>query len=175
MKILTLDANNRDTHKLHKFDRYIKDGKNVFVMFHMNGCGHCIQALPEWRTIITRINNKLKNNDNIVIADIESSHLSKIKNASNIEGFPTIRYIYNYGNSHEDYNGPRLVSDFIKWIESKIPGGPSVGATFKGGKRGKGRKYNKTQKRVSRQQPQPQYKVDFDFDLFIQNLFYRKK
>jgi thiol-disulfide isomerase/thioredoxin len=163
MNFLTLNANNKDMRNLHKFDGYIKDGKHVFVMFHMNGCGYCVQALPEWRDIKNNINNKLKNNDNIVIADIESSNLSNIKNAQNIEGFPTIRYIYNYGDSYEDFNGPRVVSELIKWIESKIHNESKV-ATFKGGK------HNKTKKRLSKRQKQNNAVV-FDFDLFIKNLF----
>lgn len=170
MKILTLDDDNRDIKKVDNFDNYIKDGKKVFVMFHMNGCGHCIQALPEWRLIKERINNNLKNNDNIVIAEIESSHLSQIKNASNIQGFPTIRYIYNYGKSHEDYNGPRVVSEFIKWIERKVSN-KSIASTFKGGNN------NKTKRRLSRSRPrrQKQDNVDFDLDLFIKNLFTSKR
>jgi hypothetical protein len=168
MKFLTLDHDNRDIKKLDNFDKYIKDGKKVFVMFHMNGCGHCIQALPEWRLIKDRINNNLKNNDNIVIADIESSHLSQIKNASNIQGFPTIRYIYNYGKSNEDYNGQRVVSEFIKWIESKVSN-KSTASTFKGGNN------NKTKRRLSRSRRKKQDKVDFDLDLFIKNLFTTKR
>ena len=164
MKFLTLNANNKDKDTLHNYHRHIKDGKNVFVMFHMNGCGHCIQALPEWHLIQKNADKTLINNNDIVIADIESSHLSQIKNASNIQGFPTIRYIYNYGESYEDYNRPRVVSEFIKWIKSKISDGSSV-ATFKGGKR------NKTKRRAPKRQQED--KVDFDFDLFLKNLFSR--
>lgn len=163
MENLSLNANNRDNHKLRKFDNYIKDGKIVFVMFHMNGCGHCIQALPEWQNIKNKLNQSLKNNNNIVVADIESSNLSNIKNSKNIEGFPTIRYIYNYGDSYEDYNGPREVSEFIKWIESKIPSEKSV-SVLKGGRN------NKTKKRLPKKQKQ-ENTVDFDIDLFFYKLF----
>lgn len=168
MKYLSLPANNKNTDKLHIFDKNIKDGNDVFVMFHMKGCVHCNSALPEWKNIKNRIHNKLKNNNNIVIADIESSNLFEIKNASNILGFPTIRYIHNYGNSYEDYNGPRVVSEFIKWIESKISNNPSP-EIYKGGKRNKTKK-NKTKKRLLKEDDDDD-KVDFDFDLFIKKLF----
>jgi len=164
MIFLPLNANNKDKDKLHNYHRHIKDGKNVFVMFHMNGCGHCMQALPEWRLIQKNADKTLINNNDIVIADIESSILPAIKHAPNINGFPTIRYIYNYGESYEDYNGPRVVSEFMKWIKSKISDGSSV-AAFKGGKR------NKTKRRAAKRQKQD--KVDFDFDLFVKNLFSR--
>ena len=167
MIFLTLNANARNK-DIRNFDKFINDGKNVFVMFHMNGCTHCIQALPEWQNIKNKINNKLKNNNNIIIADIESSNLTQIKNSQNIEGFPTIRYIHNYGKSYEDYNGERAVSEFIKWIESKTTNNSSVVATYKGGKKNKNKK---TKKQLQTQDNN----VDFDFDLFIQKLFIRKK
>ncbi len=163
--MIFLLSNGKDT-DIRNFDRYIKDGKNVFVMFHMNGCRHCTEALPEWQNIENKINNKLKNNNNIVLADIESSNLHEIKNAPNIIGFPTIRYISNYGKTDEDYNGGRVLSEFIPWIESKIHDSSGV-STIKGGKK------NKTRKKIPKRQKQD--KVIFDFDLFIQNLFTRKK
>lgn len=158
---------------LHNFDEYIKNGKNVFVMFHMNGCKFCSSALPEWHKIKKWHDNKkhkLNNTDNVIIADIESSMLPNIKNSQNIEGYPTIRYIYNYGKSYEDFNGERVFSEFIKWIESKTAKrtGTSVNK-MKGGKR------NKTRKELFKINQQDNNKVDFDIDLFIKNLFTRRK
>ena len=55
-----------------------------------------------------------------------SLYISKVKNIGTIDGFPTIKYIGNYGKTVEQYEKSsitkkdRSINSFINWIESKI-------------------------------------------------------
>jgi len=39
---------NPSTKNAHTFDKMVNDGKNVFVLIYMEGCGPCNQTRPEW-------------------------------------------------------------------------------------------------------------------------------
>ena len=52
-----------------KFNKYLKQGTPIFVLFYLEGCGPCNATRPEWK----KLKNVFANNDNqnIVIADID--------------------------------------------------------------------------------------------------------
>lgn len=101
----------------------IDTGKQIFVIFYMEGCGPCNATRPEWKKI-ENVLNKYKNDPNIVIADVDQSLLKSIKYLKPISGFPTIRYIK--GQYSEDYEQSsikvkdRKIDSFVQWINSKI-------------------------------------------------------
>ena len=139
MKFLKLDSSN-----IGLFDDFVSQDKEVFVFIHMENCIHCINTKPEWEKIENKIKDKYKNNDNLVVVDVDQLLLEKMESLKNkkIEGFPTILYITSKGGTIEDYNGDRKVESFEKWIDSKMP-------TQKGGKRRRIRtnKKNRSNKR----------------------------
>jgi thiol-disulfide isomerase/thioredoxin len=119
----TFDNSNKNINDINNF---VKQGKKVFILIFMHGCGPCNATRPEWNKIKDELENKYKNNDNIVVVDVNKDYLHNIENIGDIDGFPTIKYISNYGKEVESYenstikNKDRSVDSFIDWIETKI-------------------------------------------------------
>ena len=133
MKILHIDSNNKNT---KMFNEYVEQGKHIFVLFYLDGCGPCNATRPEWKKIENALKDKYGKNETIVIADVDQELLKEIKYlTSQPKGFPTIRYISNKGKTSEDYEDStdvkekdRKIDSFIEWIDSKM-------SKQKGGKR----------------------------------------
>jgi thiol-disulfide isomerase/thioredoxin len=127
MIFLHIDASNKNKHA-SLLDKYIEQGKNVFVLIYMEGCGPCNATRPEWSKIKNVLENKYKNRDNIVVVDVDQEVLDEIKNIKNKPaGFPTMLYISKNNNVEENYEDcthikekDRSVDSFVNWIESKI-------------------------------------------------------
>jgi thiol-disulfide isomerase/thioredoxin len=131
------------------FNQYKKQGKPIFVLFYMEGCGPCNATRPEWTKIENVLKDKYKNKE-IVVADIDQELLGKIPDLkTQPSGFPTIRYIK--GNEEEDYenssieNKDRTIDSFVQWIESKVSqkGGSKKTRRYKPNKTRKIQKTNK--------------------------------
>jgi thiol-disulfide isomerase/thioredoxin len=109
-----------------KVNQLIKNGSDVFILVYMVGCGPCNATRPEWSKIESALKNQYSKNNKLAIVDINKDFISKVKNIGTIDGFPTIKYIGNYGKTVESYENSsitkkdRTVSSFINWIESKI-------------------------------------------------------
>jgi thiol-disulfide isomerase/thioredoxin len=109
-----------------KIDQMIKQGKDVFVLVYMEGCGPCNATRPEWAKIESALKDQYAKNDKLVVVDVNKDFLSSIKHIGKVDGFPTMKYIGNYGKTVEPYEKSsvkkqdRSVSSFINWIESKI-------------------------------------------------------
>jgi len=151
MIILQIEsADNADD--VNKLNMYIKNGKKVFVLFYMDGCGPCSTTLPEWK----KIKNVLKyKNDDYVIAHVEESLLDKIKYLpSKVSGFPTMMYISENGKKVENYENSniqkkdRTIDSFVEWVESKTSGGSRKTRTRK--TRSRTRKTRKTRRKSRR-------------------------
>jgi thiol-disulfide isomerase/thioredoxin len=104
-------------------DKYVAEGKCVFVLIYMDGCGPCNATRPEWAKLKHTLSSKYKNNNNVVIADVNSDALEGITNIKNVRGFPTMRMICKKGELKEDFeegkhlNKTRTADAFIEWIE----------------------------------------------------------
>ena len=122
MHVLHIDSK-KDVGKVNKL---VNQGKDVFILVYMKGCGPCNAARPEWEQLETVLKDQYAKNDNLVIIDVNKDYLSSIKHIGPIDGFPTIKYAGNYGKTIENYeNSPiktknRSVDSFINWIENKI-------------------------------------------------------
>jgi Thioredoxin len=112
---------NPSTANAHMFDKMVDDGKHVFVLIYMEGCGPCEATRPEW----TKIQNILGDSQQkmkypgVVIADVDQSVSNNIKHISGLSGFPTMRYISDKGKVIENYEKDRSIDAFINWIDSK--------------------------------------------------------
>lgn len=109
-----------------KIDKMIKQGKDVFIIVYMEGCGPCNATRPEWAKIESALKDQYSKNDKLVVIDVNKDYLSSIKHIGKVDGFPTMKYIGNYGKIIEPYENSsvkkkdRSVTSFINWIESKI-------------------------------------------------------
>jgi len=113
----------------------ILKGKPVVIFFHMNGCGYCIQAMPEWK--------KIPSISGISMFDIEQSNASGLIAKYNVVGFPTLLFIH--GNKVETYEGERTKESMEQWIRSRLT------ASSKGGRR-KTRRVRRRRRGGSRRQ-----------------------
>ena len=123
MKFLHIDNSKTD---IEQFNKYVEQGKHVFVLIFMVGCGPCSQTIPKWKQIESALKKQYANNDDVVIADINKEMSSFIKHIGAIEGYPTMKYIGNKGGKVEPYEESKIpvkdrsTDSFIKWIETKI-------------------------------------------------------
>jgi len=126
----------------------------IFIMFYMEGCGPCNSTRPEWAKLKNVLKNT-KNNNNIVIVDMDQVLSNKLKGIKEPNAFPTMRYISNGGIEVENYedssikNKDRTIDSFVEWINVKTKDNKNYNK--KGGKKSidnkKVKKNNKTQKR----------------------------
>lgn len=125
MIFLHIDSTSKNASLL---DKYIEQGKDVFVLVYLEGCGPCNATRPEWKKIKNVLENKYKNNNNIVVADVDQEVLDEIKSIKNKPlGFPTMFYMNKKDNIHENYEEcthikekNRSIDSFVHWIESKV-------------------------------------------------------
>ena len=123
MKFLHINDSKSD---IELFNKYIEDGKHVFVLIFMAGCRPCGETIPKWKHIETVLKKQYADNNNIVVADINKDMASFIKHVGEVIEFPTMKYIGNKGaivEAYEKSNIPikdRSTDSFIEWIESKI-------------------------------------------------------
>jgi hypothetical protein len=116
MHVLHINSKEEST----KIDKYIKNGSDVFILVYMVGCGPCNATRPEWAKIDSALKTQYKNNNNLVIIDVNMDYLKFIKHIGPVDGFPTMKYIGNYGKTIENYEKDMSIDSFINWIENKI-------------------------------------------------------
>jgi hypothetical protein len=101
-------------------NKFLKGGKDAFVLIYMDGCGPCMSTHPEWKKLET----KFANQDDIGVFDVEMSNLANIDHEGlkrNIAGYPTMRHIH--GNTTSEYEKCENIShdrtheSFVDWIE----------------------------------------------------------
>jgi thiol-disulfide isomerase/thioredoxin len=123
MLFLHIDPTNKKNTK--KFNKYLKEGKNVFVLFYLEGCGPCNATRPEWK----KLENVFADNDhqNIVIADIDQSVMDDLENVEvQPKGFPSMYHICKKKGICNDYEDEdlskkdRTIDSFVEWIENHI-------------------------------------------------------
>jgi len=119
----------------HIIDKLILDGKQMFVIVYMVGCGPCNATRPEWEKMGNALSERYGNDGNLVIADVNKDFMPLIKHIGNVDGFPTMKYIANNGQKVEAYEDSninskdRSVDSFVNWVESKIMDGKIVSAS----------------------------------------------
>ena len=118
-------------------NKFIKDGKHVFLFIHSELCGHCVKAIPFWKKLKHRLSHK--NRPDVLVADINQKVLSdvnKITNVGTISGYPTIKYIH--GKKVKEFNQERTTDLFMNWIETNIGNAVSMNNKTRKGQRGGG-------------------------------------
>ena len=57
---------NSKTNNAALFNQYVEQGKHIFILFYMEGCGPCNMTRPEWKKI-ENILSSTDTNNNIVV------------------------------------------------------------------------------------------------------------
>jgi thiol-disulfide isomerase/thioredoxin len=102
-----------------EINKSVEDGKNVFILVYMDGCGPCMATKPEWH----KMSRELSESD-IVIADVNKNFMGDLKYIGDIDGFPTIKHIGKKGKyikAYEDSNvktKDRSAESFKEWIKN---------------------------------------------------------
>ena len=113
-------------------DKLINQGSDVFILVYMKGCGPCNATRPEWEKIESTLKSQYAKNNKLVVIDINKDFINKIKHIGSIDGFPTMKYISNYGKKVEPYEKSsinrkdRSLDSFVNWIETNINSVQSV-------------------------------------------------
>jgi len=135
MIFLHIDPTTKNT---EEFNRHLNNGKDIFVLFYLEGCGPCNATKPEWK----KLHNVFANNDNhsIVIADVDQCVMNEFKKLHiQPKGFPAMYHINKNGNMYLDYEDAeiskkdRTIDSFVEWIEKFIKKG-SREKLMRGGK-----------------------------------------
>jgi len=125
----------KDESNAMEIDKYVNNGKHVFVLVYMIGCGPCNATRPEWSKLESSLKDQYANKDDVVIIDVDQTLMPYVKSIGSVEGFPTMKYIANKGTTIEAYedsgvkNKDRSIDSFINWIESKITHNVSTNKT----------------------------------------------
>jgi hypothetical protein len=113
--------------------------KHGVVLFHMDGCGHCVNMMPDWNRAITELKDSMKNE--IILGAVERNNMEKFHKHGikpNVNGFPTVLYFHpSKLHSPEVYSKDRSYEEFKKWIMEKSHKGKGKGMG-KGKGKGKG-------------------------------------
>jgi len=136
--------------KIEIFKNAVDDGKHIFLLIYMNGCGPCNATKPEWY----KFEENHKNHDDIAIVDVEQESIGDLANliGESPAGFPCMRYIKNgkveeYEDcSNIDKTKLRTLESFEEWFRAKTgkkqSGGKKRKRTMKGMRRKKGGKWS---------------------------------
>lgn len=94
-------------------EKKINDKTNCIVLYYSETCFYCKMMKPEWN----KFENKHKNNNDIIIANVEAQNMNLLNSKPMIMGYPTI---YKYKNGIEkEYKGDRSCSDLEKFSNIK--------------------------------------------------------
>jgi thiol-disulfide isomerase/thioredoxin len=81
---------------------------NKLVLFHMKGCPHCVNMMPEW--------DKFAKLNPGQTAKHEASDVQELTNKLKITGFPTIMLLDRQNNKIKAYDGGRTANEFKAFI-----------------------------------------------------------
>ena len=110
---------------IDRLNNFIINGKDVFMLIYMEGCGPCNATRPEWQKLENTLKKDIINSNDILVVDIDKDLLGKIKKIkTQPKGFPTIRFISKKGVISEDFEDSKLneeykkrtIDSFSKWL-----------------------------------------------------------
>ncbi|XP_058077566.1 protein disulfide-isomerase like 2-1 [Magnolia sinica] len=98
------------------FDAVVLDeSKDVLVEFYAPWCGHCKNLAPIYEKVATAY----KQEDDVVIANLDADKYKDLAEKYGISGFPTLKFFPKGNKAGEDYDGGRDLDDFVTFINEK--------------------------------------------------------
>lgn len=119
-----LHANTKEN--AEQVNKLIGEGKDIFILVYMEGCGPCNATRPEWAKLESALKDQYSKNNKLAIVDLNKDYQDVVKYLGNIDGYPSLKYINHNGKKVESYEDSgvkskdRSVDSFINWVESKI-------------------------------------------------------
>lgn len=108
------------------YTEFMKDNKQVLILFYAPWCGHCKAFAPEYSKIADAVKEK---GIKVVTARVNVEENEVTSQLNNIEGFPTIKLFIN--NEISEYEGDRTVDKVLSFLDKKINGSYKVVSTVK--------------------------------------------
>ncbi|ORX44465.1 ER-resident thioredoxin protein [Piromyces finnis] len=106
------------------FNKVIGQDKHVLVKFYAPWCGHCKRLAPVYEELAAAYE---KDNDKIIIAELNADEEKDIARKYDIKGFPTIKLFPAKTTTPIDYTNDRSLEAFVDFLEhetgikAKIP------------------------------------------------------
>ena len=119
-----LHANSKED--AEQVNKLIGQGKDVFILVYMEGCGPCNATRPEWAKLESALKEQYSKNNKLAVVDLNKDYQDVVKSLGNIDGYPTLKYINHNGKKMQSYEDSpvkskdRSVDSFINWIETSI-------------------------------------------------------
>ena len=88
--------------------------KNALVKFYQPWCGHCKSMKPDY----DRLSAEYGSSENVLIADVNCGEEDALCAASDVRGYPTIKYYVN--GEEEDYQMGRTYEDMKQFVKDKL-------------------------------------------------------
>lgn len=85
-----------------------------FIFYHMNGCPHCTNMMPEWSTFVSNNNTSMKTRK------VEQSEAPEEIKKHGISGFPALLLLDGKGNKVKTYDGPRTANSFASFVKQHL-------------------------------------------------------
>ena len=94
--------------------KLLSSKKPTCVMFHANGCGHCVAMKPDYMEVAKNLGDKIN------FSMIEASKMNDIQNTKlpQIRGFPTL--ITNFGGTLKEHVGRKEKSSLEKLLSNLL-------------------------------------------------------
>ena len=137
-----INVNSQSKSKL--LDKYMNNNIVCIVLYYSDTCFYCKMMQPEW----TKFEKKYNNNNDCVVAKVESINMDLLSNRPNIMGYPTICKYVN--GKKTEYSGDRSCSDLVKFANIKSKEKSKTNKKEQSVKKKSKSKRNKKQKSVKK-------------------------
>nr|XP_043619946.1 probable protein disulfide-isomerase A6 [Erigeron canadensis] len=98
------------------FDDIVLDKtKNVLVEFYAPWCHHCNDLVPIYESLATAF----KNEDEVVIANIDADNYKDLGERYSVHGYPTIKFFSKNDKAGEEYEGGLDLDSLVTFINDK--------------------------------------------------------
>jgi protein disulfide-isomerase A6 len=99
------------------FDKAALGSRGALVEFYAPWCGHCKSLAPVYEELA---NVFAGDEDDVVIAKVDTTEEEELGRKYDIKGFPTIKYFPAGSAEAEEYEGGRDLDSFVSFINSKM-------------------------------------------------------